>query len=529
MSTAKRGVDATDEESVITYKIEVPANRYDLLCLEGLSTALNAFTGRSPAPSFSLAPPPAGGPLVMTVSPETAAIRPYIVCAVLRGVSLTPAAYNSLIELQDRLHQNICRRRTLVAIGTHDLDTLTPPFSYEARLPEEITFRPLGETAEFDAPALIRHYAKDTKMNKFTPIIASAPRYPCVYDAKRTLLSLPPIINGHHSRMTPSIRNVLIECTATDLTKANITLNTIIAMFARYCDAPHTVEPVIVQYPAGPSHPKLAGQAVRYPDVSTGLIHTDVGYIQRAIGLSPTELPPARICELLGRMMLPATYVEAERAVAVTVPITRSDILHACDVMEDVAIAYSMNKVPCVVPFVKCSASQQPLNQLQELLRNELAAAGYTEALVFALSAADEAFEKMRLVDDGQTAVVVGNPKTVDFEICRTSLVPGLLKTAGSNKKLPLPWRYFEVSDIVLQDPDADVGARNERRVSAVCCVAGSSGFEVRARARAGAPCARGAARVRARGGSRSPRSRVAARCARLHCARSKSTGWSTA
>jgi phenylalanyl-tRNA synthetase beta subunit len=37
------------------------------------------------------------------------------------------------MDLQDKLHHNIGRKRTLVAIGTHDLDTLTPPFSYEAR------------------------------------------------------------------------------------------------------------------------------------------------------------------------------------------------------------------------------------------------------------------------------------------------------------------------------------------------------------------------------------------------------------
>lgn len=37
---------------------------------------------------------------------------------------------NSFIDLQDKLHQNICRRRTLVAIGTHDLDTIQGPFTY---------------------------------------------------------------------------------------------------------------------------------------------------------------------------------------------------------------------------------------------------------------------------------------------------------------------------------------------------------------------------------------------------------------
>ena len=142
------------------------------------------------------------------------------------------------------------------------------------------------------------------------------------------------------------------------------------------------------------------------------------------------------------------------------------------------ARARTVAQIPAVVPFVASHGSQQPLNQLQELVRNELAAAGYTEALVFALSSAAEAFGAMRLQDDGKTAVVVGNPKTSDFEVCRISLLPGLLKTAASNRKLPLPWRYFEVSDVVLLDPAADVGAKNERRLSAVCCVPGTSGFE---------------------------------------------------
>ena len=34
------------------------------------------------------------------------------------------------------------------------------------------------------------------------------------------VLSMPPIINGSHSKITLATRNVFIECTATDLTKA---------------------------------------------------------------------------------------------------------------------------------------------------------------------------------------------------------------------------------------------------------------------------------------------------------------------
>ena len=36
-----------------------------------------------------------------------------------------------------------------VAIGTHDLSTLKPPFTYEALPPQEIRFTPLNQTEEF--------------------------------------------------------------------------------------------------------------------------------------------------------------------------------------------------------------------------------------------------------------------------------------------------------------------------------------------------------------------------------------------
>ena len=44
----------------------------------------------------------------------------------------------------------------------------------------------------------------------------------------RTVLSLPPIINGAHSAIKLETKNVFIECTATDLTKAKIVLNTMV-------------------------------------------------------------------------------------------------------------------------------------------------------------------------------------------------------------------------------------------------------------------------------------------------------------
>lgn len=61
--------------------------------------------------------------------------------------------------LQDKLHQNICRKRTLVAIGTHDLDMIQGPFVYDALPPNEIKFKALNQSKEMTAPELMELYS----------------------------------------------------------------------------------------------------------------------------------------------------------------------------------------------------------------------------------------------------------------------------------------------------------------------------------------------------------------------------------
>jgi phenylalanyl-tRNA synthetase beta chain len=44
-----------DASEDVIYKIDIPANRYDMLCLEGIARALNIFKGRMAAPEYKIA------------------------------------------------------------------------------------------------------------------------------------------------------------------------------------------------------------------------------------------------------------------------------------------------------------------------------------------------------------------------------------------------------------------------------------------------------------------------------------------
>lgn len=169
---------------------------------------------------------------------QTARIRPFVAAAVLRGVKFTPENYANFIDLQDKLHQNLARRRTLVAIGTHDLGTVEGPFTYEALPPKEIRFTPLNKTEEYDASQLMELYESDRHLSRYLHIIKDSPVYPIIYDAKRRVCSMPPIINGNLSKITLNTTDVFIECTATDETKLSIVLNIMVAMFGQYTKEP---------------------------------------------------------------------------------------------------------------------------------------------------------------------------------------------------------------------------------------------------------------------------------------------------
>ena len=78
--------------------------------------------------------------------------------AVLRKIKFTQSRYESFIALQDKLHQNLARQRTLVAIGTHDLDSIQGPFTYEALPPEDINFVPLNQKKSMNGIELMKFY-----------------------------------------------------------------------------------------------------------------------------------------------------------------------------------------------------------------------------------------------------------------------------------------------------------------------------------------------------------------------------------
>ncbi|TKA75307.1 hypothetical protein B0A55_07612 [Friedmanniomyces simplex] len=470
-SESKRPIiDGVEEAPQL--KIEIPANRYDMLCFEGIAMNLNIFLGREAMPNFTLKPPSDGQLQTVTVSKDTERIRPYFSCAILRNIKFTKARYESFIALQDKLHHNLARQRTLVAIGTHDLDTIEGPFTYEALPPEEIQFAPLNQTKAMNGKQMMDFYEKDKHLSRYLPIIRDSPVYPIIYDKHRTVLSMPPIINGNHSKITLATRNVLIDITATDKTKLELTNHILVSMFSRYCAEPFTIEPVQIISDHN-------GQTRQTPDLTPRPTQASTTYINSICGLSESR---ESLCTSLARMCYHAhPSLTDSDILEVDIPITRADVLHQADIMEDAAVAYGFNSLPRHLPRTTAfTAAALPLNKLADIIRLESAMAGWAEVMPLILCSHDENYAWLNQpvpFSTNQKPVRLQNPKTAEYQIVRTSLLPGLLKTIRENKRHAVPMKIFEVGDVVFQDKGRERRSRNERHFGA-CWYGRGSGFE---------------------------------------------------
>jgi phenylalanyl-tRNA synthetase beta chain len=107
-----------------------------------------------------------------------------------------------------------------------------------------------------------------------------------------------------------------------------------------------------------------------------------VAFINSLIGIDISPQQMVTLCERLqlGPAQLLWEQQEEEKdddgnttaVLEVTVPPTRSDILHAVDIAEDIGIAYGYNNIVKRTPATCTVGREQPLNQLGDLLREEV-------------------------------------------------------------------------------------------------------------------------------------------------------------
>lgn len=87
-----------DPEKGIVFKIEVGANRYDLLCLEGIAQALNIFLGKAQIQGYKIIPPKSPDEYRIIVKPNTAKVGRFILI-----VLIPPTSHFTILQIFQNL------------------------------------------------------------------------------------------------------------------------------------------------------------------------------------------------------------------------------------------------------------------------------------------------------------------------------------------------------------------------------------------------------------------------------------------
>jgi phenylalanyl-tRNA synthetase beta chain len=113
-------------------------------------------------------------------------------------------------------------------------------------------------------------------------------------------------------------------------------LDTLVTMFSQYCATPFEVEPVETVL--------LGGQVLTFPKLA---VRKETILPAKANSTVGVDLKAGRMAELLTKMCL-ASEVKGG-TIEVTIPTTRHDVLHPCDIYKDVAIAHCYNNITKVI------------------------------------------------------------------------------------------------------------------------------------------------------------------------------------
>jgi phenylalanyl-tRNA synthetase beta chain len=431
-------------------QFEVVPDRPDRLSVEGLARSLRYQFGDDRGVHV-----PNIDESDYKIRVEGVSARPYVVGAVVRNVDLSGGVLDSLIQLQEKLHSTLGRRRNKGAIGVHDLTMLKgDEVVYRDVAPDEDTFVPL-EIGDAQAREMTpgEVMCEHPVGKEYARVLEGAERVPAIYD-EIGLFSFPPVINGKRTEVREDSRDLLVEMTGTDEWTIDKMLNILVYVLS---DRGATIEEVEVEY---------EDRRTLKPDLETESKTVRHERIESVLGV---EVLPEEVLDLLERSgMNAAKFGDSERKYEVDVPPYRTDIMHPLDVVDDIGRAYGFNELEPRYPDVSTVGGLTESTRLENAVRKQLVGLGFQDLLNFVLTD-DSCYTDMHL-DVPDDTVRVANPYSEDYSVVRGWILPSLVSVLANNTHREYPQNLAEVGFCARQDDDENTGVREQTHVAAVVC-----------------------------------------------------------
>ena len=447
-------IDRCDEE---TLDIEIFPNRPDLLSAETLSLAMRGFLhNQETLSSESLD----SSGIELDVEPELSTIRPIILGAVVRGLEMKDDEemddfIKQLMDHQEKLHFALGRGRRRASIGVHDLHTLQPPFVVKA-VNRTHSFVPLAMTEPMTIDDILTTHPKGVD---YAHLLEGMDQVPIIEDAKGKVLSFPPIINGAHTTVQSSTRDLFIDVTGWDRRACESCLM-LVALQAK--ERGGTIETIQINDCNGkeevlpnwtPVHHRVPARLVS-TILGRELSDDELHNAMIRMGGTFTGRTPAKADEISddGSMQFAG---DGEDMLGFDMPRWRFDLLHPVDIVEDLAIGHGYEDLGNDVPKAPMNAIPRSDDHLRRRIRTSMQGMGFMQIQSLTLSNDEDQFDRMRWKPFNAITRIT-NPITLEHTMMRHFLLPGLLRLLASNRHHDLPQSVYELGTVVRDHTNMD-------------------------------------------------------------------------
>ena len=422
------------------------SNRPDLWCCEGIARQIRVKRQGKLAP-YPFLKPRTRSRNRLTVVPGLESVRPYVAACAATGYRVTQEGLAQLIQTQEKLADIFGRRRRTVSIGLYRLSQIEFPVTYDLVKPDEAKFTPLGMDTVMTLGEILLVHPKGLEYGN---ILAGQERVPLLRDAKRQVLSFPPIIN---SRDIGEVRigddALFIEVTGTDMAMVILTLNIFAVNLA---DRGATIEPIEVVYP----YKTERGTKVMTPFDLAKACTLSISTIERALGQTFGVQPIKQALEAYGY-----DVATARNTITVTLPPYRQDLMHAMDVVEDVAISRGYGEFQPIMPSQFTVGGLSQVEGLSDRVRELMVGMGFQEVISNILGSPQVFCEAMRLNGTEWARLVeVNNVMSQSYSALRQWILPSLLRVEAASSRAFYPHRLFEVGEVAKPQVSDQVGSQ---------------------------------------------------------------------
>lgn len=400
--------------------IEIFPNRPDLLSYHGFKRSFLGFLGRRKGlKEYKINPPEKNYKVYIESSVKD--VRPYTACAIVKNLKLNDEKIKEIIGIQEKLHITIGRRRKKVAIGIYPLEKIKLPITFKAMEPDRIKFIPLGMDRQLSGLEILQRHPAG---RDYAHLLAGKVNFPIFIDAKKQILSMPPIINSHATgKITEKTREVFVECSGFDLEILNQCLNIIVTCLA---DMGGDIYQMKLNYG-------------KTPDLTPKKAKISLDNTNKLLGLKLNEKQLKQLLEKMGY-----DYKEG----SVKIPSWRVDILHEVDLIEDAAIAYGYDNFIPEIPEISTIGEENPIESIKRRMAEVLSGAGILEVSNYHLTNKRNQTIKMGIPKKEEKDVLEVEESKTFFTILRKDLVHVLLNIFSENIDAEYPQKIFEIGKV---------------------------------------------------------------------------------